>query len=63
MSIPESLPLINQERSAESSSSEDLFVEIFQEVLGFERAQLLYPQYPVRDIYDGGRFIDFALTA
>ncbi|MCU0569978.1 MAG: DEAD/DEAH box helicase family protein [Oculatellaceae cyanobacterium Prado106] len=54
---------IRIERSAESSSSEDLFVDIFQETLGFERTQLLIPQYPVRDIYDGGRFIDFAFIS
>ena len=37
-------------RSAESSSSEDLFVDILQDVLGFERTQLLIPQYPFTDI-------------
>lgn len=63
MSVPETPSPISQERSAESSSSEDLFVEIFQEVLGFEGAQLLVPQYPVKDIYDGGRFIDFAFIS
>ncbi len=64
MSTPESTPAsFNPERSAESSSSEDLFVEIFQEVLGFERTQLLHPQYPVRDIDDAGRFIDFAFIS
>lgn len=51
------------ERASESSSSEDLFVEIFQDVLGFERIQQLIPQYPVRDIYDKGRFIDFAFIS
>lgn len=50
-------------RAAESSSSEDLFVDIFQDVLGFERTQLLIPQYPFTDIYDGGRFIDFAFIS
>ncbi|MCS6812345.1 MAG: DEAD/DEAH box helicase family protein [Cyanobacteria bacterium] len=63
MSLPASPSPVNQERSMESSSSEDLFVEIFQEVLGFERAQLLLPQYPVKDIYDRGRFIDFAFIS
>jgi very-short-patch-repair endonuclease len=53
----------SQERSAESSSSEDLFVDIFQEALGFDRTQLLIPQYPVRDIYDAGRFIDFVFIS
>jgi very-short-patch-repair endonuclease len=53
----------NPERSAESSSSEDLFVDIFQEALGFDRTQLLIPQYPIRDIYDAGRFIDFVFIS
>ena len=50
-------------RAIESTSSEDLFVEIFQDVLGFERTQLLIPQYPFTDIYNGGRFIDFAFIS
>jgi superfamily II DNA or RNA helicase len=54
---------MDDNRAAESSSSEDLFVDIFQEVLGFERTQLLIPQYPFADIYDGGRFIDFAFIS
>lgn len=54
---------MDDNRSAESSSSEDLFVDIFQDVLGFERTQLLIPQYPFTDIYDGGRFIDFAFIS
>ncbi len=54
---------MDDNRAAESSSSEDLFVDIFQEVLGFERTQLLIPQYPFIDIYDGGRFIDFAFIS
>lgn len=54
---------MDYDRAAQSSSSEDLFVEIFQDVLGFERIQQLIPQYPVRDIYDGGRFIDFAFIS
>jgi len=50
-------------RSAESSSSEDLFVDILQDVLGFERTQLLIPQYPFTDIYEGGRLIDFVFIS
>ncbi|MEW6736559.1 MAG: DEAD/DEAH box helicase family protein [Acidobacteriota bacterium] len=45
------------------SSSEDLFVDIFQEALGFERTQLLIPQYSVRDIYQQSRYIDFAFLS
>ncbi|MEA5469163.1 DEAD/DEAH box helicase family protein [Spirulina sp. 06S082] len=55
--------LIDPNRASESSSSEDLFVEIFQEALGFEKTQLLVPQFSVSDIYDTGRFIDFALIS
>jgi len=54
---------LSQERSAESSSSEDLFVDIFQETLGFERTQLLIPQYSILDIYGNRRFIDFAFLS
>ncbi|MBW4510228.1 MAG: DEAD/DEAH box helicase family protein [Scytonematopsis contorta HA4267-MV1] len=60
---PQPNELINTQRAAESSSSEDLFVDIFQEALGFERTQLLIPQYPVSDIYSTGRFIDFAFIS
>lgn len=49
-------------RASQSSSAEDLFVDIFQEALGFERAQLLIAQYPVEDIYQNRRFIDFAIV-
>jgi len=48
-------------RSATSSTPEDLFAELFTEVFGIENARLLTPQYPVEDIYQGSRFIDFAL--
>lgn len=54
---------MDYDRAAESSSSEDLFVDVFQDVLGFERTQLLIPQYPFTDIYEGGRFIDFAFIS
>lgn len=54
---------IYTERAAESSSSEDLFVNIFQEAFGFERTQLLIPQYPAIDIYGTGRLIDFAFIS
>ncbi len=65
MSHFESMPseMIDTQRATESSFSEDLFVEIFQEALGFERTQLLIPQYPVSDIYGTGRFIDFAFIS
>jgi superfamily II DNA or RNA helicase len=48
-------------RSATSSAPEDLFAELFAQVFGIENVRLLAPQYPVKDIYDVSRFIDFAL--
>jgi hypothetical protein len=60
---PSSSDPVRQDRSGVSSSSEDLFVDIFQEALGFERTQLLVPQYPVSDIYGAGRWIDFAFIS
>ena len=65
MSHLESMPseFIDSQRATESSSSEDLFVDIFQEALGFERTQLLIPQYSVTDIDGTGRFIDFAFIS
>ena len=48
-------------RAATSSTPEDLFAELFTEVFGIENARLLTPQFPVEDIFQRGRFIDFAL--
>lgn len=49
-------------RASTSSSAEDLFIDIFQETLGFERVQTLIAQYPTEDIYQKNRYIDFALV-
>lgn len=49
------------ERAAVSSTPEDLFVDLFAQVFGLEKVQLLAHDYPVRDIYGGGRFIDYAI--
>src|SRR5690242_16421268 len=49
------------ERGAVSSAPEDLFAEIFTEVFGLEKAQLLVPEYPVTDIYGSSRYVDLAL--
>jgi superfamily II DNA or RNA helicase len=51
----------SSERAATSSAPEDLFAELFTQVFGLETALLLVPQYPVRDIYEGSRFVDYAL--
>ena len=49
------------ERAAKSTRPQDLFVELFAQAFGLEKALLLVPEYPVRDIEDGTRFVDFAL--
>ena len=49
------------ERGATSSTPEDLFADLFTEVFGPEKTLMLVPQYPIRDIYDGSRFVDYAL--
>jgi superfamily II DNA or RNA helicase len=49
------------ERSATSSAPEDLFAELFTQVFGLEKALLLVPQHPVKDIDEGSRFVDYAL--
>jgi superfamily II DNA or RNA helicase len=49
------------DRAATSSAPEDLFTELFTQVFGLEKTLLLVPQYPARDIYDGNRFVDYAL--
>jgi superfamily II DNA or RNA helicase len=51
----------SKEREAFASIPEDIFVELFVQVFGVENAQLLVHEYPVEDIYGGGRSIDYAL--
>lgn len=48
-------------RSASGSSAEDLFIEIFADTFGTEKAGYLYSQYPFYDIYQNARFADFVL--
>ena len=48
-------------RSATNSAPEDRFAELFTEVFGVENARLLTPEFPVEDIFQRSRFIDFAL--
>ena len=38
-------------RSASDSSAEDLFIELFSDDFGVEKAGYLYSQYPFSDIY------------
>jgi superfamily II DNA or RNA helicase len=49
------------DRAATSTTPEDLFVELFAQTVGLEKVSLLEPQYPVKDLDDGSRYIDFAL--
>ncbi len=51
------------ERQALASAPEDAFVELFAQVFGLEKVQLLAHEYPVEDIYGAGRSIDYALRA
>ena len=48
-------------RSASGSSAEDLFIELFSDTFGAEKAGYLYSQYPFSDIYQNSRFADFLL--
>ena len=48
-------------RSASGSSAEDLFIELFADTFGAEKAGYLYSQYPFYDIYQNSRFADFVL--
>jgi superfamily II DNA or RNA helicase len=49
------------ERQQTSTKPQDLFAELFAQVFGLEKTQLLVPEHLVQDIYGGSRFIDFAL--
>lgn len=45
--------------SVSGSAAEDLFIELFSDTFGAEKAGLLYSQYPFYDIYQNARFADF----
>ena len=49
------------ERAAYSSRPEDIFVDLFREVFGMEKAQMLAHEFPYRDFLGNTRFIDYAL--
>ena len=49
------------DRQAVSSSAEDQFVELFAQVFGLDKVQLLAYDQPIDDIYGASRFIDYAL--
>lgn len=48
-------------RSASGSPAEDLFISVFCETFGAEKAGYLYTQYPFFDIYQNSRYADFLL--
>ncbi len=48
-------------RQVLSSEAENRFVELFTQVFGVENAGLLAMEFPVKDIYGGSRFIDYAI--
>ena len=47
--------------SVSGSSAEDLFIELFSEAFGAEKAGYLYSQYHFYDIYQNSRYADFVL--
>lgn len=47
--------------SASGSAAEDLFIELFSETFGAEKAGYLYSQYHFYDIYQNSRYADFVL--
>ena len=53
--------MAQNDRVAFCSAPEDLFVELFVEVFGHDKAQLLVPECGVTDIDGRTRYIDFAL--
>lgn len=48
-------------RAASGSVAENLFIDLFSDTFGAEKAGYLYSQYPFYDIYQNSRFADFVL--
>lgn len=46
-------------KSVSGSRAEDLFIDLFADTFGAEKAGYLYSQYPFFDIYQNARFADF----
>lgn len=57
--VPQSRQI--QDAISANSAAEDLFVQLFCETFGPDKADELFVQYPFVDIYGRHRFIDFAL--
>lgn len=49
--------------AASGSTAEDLFIDLFSDTFGAEKAGYLYSQYPFYDIYQNSRFADFVLES
>ena len=47
--------------SVSGSAAENLFIELFSETFGAEKAGYLYSQYHFYDIYQNSRYADFVL--
>lgn len=47
--------------SASDSAADDLFIDLFSETFGAEKAGYLYSQYHFFDIYQNSRYADFVL--
>ena len=52
---------MSEYRAASGSSAEDLFIELFTDTFGAEKAGYLYSQFHFYDIYQNDRFADFFL--
>lgn len=48
-------------QAVSGSAAEDLFIDLFSETFGAEKAGYLYSQYPFYDIYQNSRYTDFLL--
>lgn len=50
-------------QSISGSSAEDLFIDLFADTFGAEKAGYLYSQYHFFDIYNNDRFADFLIES
>ena len=48
-------------KAVSGSAAEELFIDLFSETFGAEKAGYLYSQYPFFDIYQNSRYADFLL--
>ena len=50
-------------RAVSGSSAEDIFIELFSDTIGAEKAGFLFSQYHFYDIYNNDRFADFMIES